>query len=143
MLTAQIDGDSGTEGGYIRLYDGLGNTSITLDGDRDGDGRITTQELAITGGSDLSEQFDIDSATAKVEPGMLVSIDPLNPGKLVLSRKAYDRKVAGIVSGAGGVRQGMMMGQEGTIANGEFPVALSGRVYALVDAGKGSVKTSD
>lgn len=143
ILTAQIDGDSGTLGGYIRLYDGLGNASITLDGDIGGDGRITTQELSITGGSDLSEQFDIDAATARVEPGMLVSIDPLNPGKLVLSHEAYDRKVAGIVSGAGGVKPGMMMGQEGSIANGEFPVALTGRVYAMVDASKGAVEPGD
>ena len=143
LLTVQIDGDSGTKGGYIQLYDGLGNVSITLDGDLGGDGRITTQELAITGGSDLSEQFDIDAATARVEPGMLVSIDPENPGKLVLSDEACDHKVAGIVSGAGGVKPGMMMGQDGSIANGEYPVALTGRVYAMVDASNGAVQPGD
>ena len=33
---------------------------------------------------------------------MIVSIDPNKPGELVLSREAYDHKVAGIVSGANG-----------------------------------------
>ena len=32
------------------------------------------------------------------------------------------------ISGAGGVNTGMTMGQPGTLANGEHPIALSGRV---------------
>lgn len=68
---------------------------------------------------------------------MLVSIDPQTPGKLILSHEAYDQKVAGIVSGAGGIKPGMMMGQKGSIADGEYPVALTGRVYALVDTSAG------
>ncbi len=135
--TLQIDSDSGTAGGYIQLYDSTGAATITLDAETGGDGRITTQELAITGGSDLSEQFDINALKMPVVAGMLVSIDPQNPGKLVLSHEAYDRKVAGIISGAGGVKPGMMMGQQGSIANGEYPVALTGRVYALVDTTEG------
>jgi hypothetical protein len=142
--TLQIDSDSGTQGGYIRLYDATGNPTITLDGQVGGDGRITTQELAITGGSDLSEQFDINAPKTPVEAGMLVSIDPQNPGKLILSHEAYDHKVAGIISGAGGVKPGMMMGQQDTIANGEYPVALTGRVYALVDTSEsGQIKPGD
>lgn len=137
IQTLQIDSDSGTDGGYIRLYDSTGAATITLNGETGGDGRITTQELAITGGSDLSEQFDINSPMTPVEAGMLVSIDPQTPGKLILSHEAYDQKVAGIVSGAGGIKPGMMMGQKGSIADGEYPVALTGRVYALVDTSAG------
>jgi hypothetical protein len=51
--------------------------------------------------------------------------------------------VAGIISGAGGIQPGMLMGQEGTIANGKHPVALTGRVYCLVDASYGEVKPGD
>ncbi len=144
VQTLQIDSDSTTAGGYIQLYDSAGHATITLDGETGGDGRITTQELAITGGSDLSEQFDINAPKTPVEAGMLVSIDPQNPGKLIPSDEPYDRKVAGIVSGAGGVKPGMMMGQNGTIANGEYPVALSGRVYALADTSEGGeIKPGD
>ena len=71
---------------------------------------------------------------------MVVAIDPLNPGKLTLSTKAYNRRVAGIISGAGGVNPGMRMSQAGTLANGQHPVALSGRVYCWVD---GAVKAGD
>src|SRR5262249_56888126 len=54
-----------------------------------------------------------------------------------------DRRVAGVISGAGGVQPGMMMGQEGTLADGKHPVALGGRVYVWVDATRGAVKPGD
>jgi len=71
--------------------------------------------LEILGGADLSEQFDVKgiNETLRPSPGMVVSIDKAKPGNLVISNKAYDKRVAGIVSGAGGVNPGMLMGQEG------------------------------
>lgn len=104
-------------------------------------GTARVNVLEITGGADLSEGFDV--AGEDVQPGMVVSIDPANPGRLVPSRRAYDRKVAGIVSGAGGVATGMLMGQSGSIANGAHPVALSGRVYCLVDAADRAIEPGD
>jgi hypothetical protein len=74
---------------------------------------------------------------------MVVAIDPANPGKLNISRRAYDRRVAGIISGAGDVKPGMMMGHTGTLADGKHPVALSGRVYVWVDAKRGAIKPGD
>ncbi len=109
----------------------------------DAEGRIRTHELEITGGADLSEQFDIDGAGAAIEPGMVVCIDATNPGKLTISRRAYDPTVAGIVSGAGGVKPGMLMGQKGTKADGEHPVALTGRVYVRVTTDNGPVQPGD
>lgn len=114
-------------------------------------GTLNVPVLAITGGSDLSEQFEVNQAAtvgnqrslASIQSGMVVSIDPANPGELVLSSQAYDRKVAGIISGAGGVKTGMMMGQTGSIADGKHPVALTGRVYCWVDASSGPVNPGD
>jgi hypothetical protein len=137
-----LDGDS-SDGGLIGVYNASGTRTITLDGDYSGDGRIITQELQITGGSDLSEQFDIKGAEDTVKPGMLVSIDPTRPGKLLISNASYDKKVAGIISGAGGVKPGMMMGQEGSQANGDHPVALTGRVYCWADASNGAIEPGD
>ena len=129
-------------GAYMELRDASGNAKIVLDTDVNGDARVITEELQITGGSDLSEQFEINAA-ANVEPGMVVCIDPANPGQLVVSNRANDRTVAGIISGAGGVRTGMMMGQKGSIADGRHPVALTGRVYCKVDTSKGAVVPGD
>jgi hypothetical protein len=106
-------------------------------------GRTRTEVLEITGGSDLSEQFEIKEEEQKVEPGMIVCIDPVNCGNLVISQKAYDRTVAGIVSGAGGVNPGMLMGQKGTMADGEHPVALTGRAYCRADASNGPIIPGD
>ena len=108
-------------------------------------GRVITPILEIYGGSDLSEQFDIRSDMQDCTPsaGMVVSIDPANPGKLVVSSDAYDRKVAGIISGAGGIQPGMLMGQKNSVAAGSTPVALSGRVFCLADASGGAIEPGD
>lgn len=140
----QIDADGTQDEGFITVYNGAGVASITLDGeDTSGNGRIITQILEITGGSDLSEQFDLSPGAAKAEPGMVVCIDPANPGRLTVCTASYDRTVAGIISGAGGVRPGMMMGQKDTVANGEHPVALTGRVYVWADATFGPIQPGD
>ena len=108
------------------------------------DGTATVDVLEITGGADLSEQFAVDShGAANVEPGSVVCIDAEKPGALALSTKAYDKTVAGIISGANGLRTGMMMGQKNSIADGKHPVALTGRVYCKVDASNGAVQPGD
>jgi hypothetical protein len=105
-------------------------------------GTTTTKVLKITGGSDLAEPFDINSREA-VEPGMVVAIDPENPGKLRIADKAYDPTVAGIVSGAGGINPGLILQQEESLMVGEHPVALTGRVYVLADASNGEIQPGD
>jgi hypothetical protein len=103
-------------------------------------GRVTVPEIEITGGADLSERFAI---TGELLPGYVVSIDPNQPGQLAVSDEAYDRKVAGIISGAGGVKPGLLMGQDATCATGSEAVALSGRVYCWVDATEHPARPGD
>jgi hypothetical protein len=74
---------------------------------------------------------------------MVLTIDSEHPGKLKISEKAYDRKVAGIISGAGSIEPGMLMGQTGQETDGEYPVALTGRVYCWADASSGSIQPGD
>jgi hypothetical protein len=108
-------------------------------------GNVAVKVLQITGGSDLSEQFDIRSINKDLmpSPGMVVSIDRAKPGDLVISQEPYDKRVAGIISGAGGVKPGMLMGQKGSRADGANPVALTGRVYCWADASHGSIEPGD
>jgi hypothetical protein len=105
-------------------------------------GTISTKVLEITGGADLAEHFDIEAGETLL-PGTVVSIDPDKPGQLRVARYAYDKTVAGIVSGAGDVLPGMLMGQAGTLASGQYPVALTGRVYCRVDAQYGAIRPGD
>ena len=109
----------------------------------DHDGWTKVAVLEIVGGADLSEQFDVDSKDAEVKPGAVVSIDEKSPGKLRLADQPYDRKVAGVVSGAGGVKPGMLMGQKGTMADGKHPIALTGRVWTWCDATAGAIEPGD
>ena len=142
--TIQLDAEVGNGGGgYLRLYKGDGSVGLTLQADVSGESKVTTQVLQITGGSDLSEQFEIKAANEPPQPGMTVCIDPKNPGQLITSSRAYDRTVAGVMSGAGGVKPGMLMGQAGTAADGTHPVALSGRVYCQADASNGPIQPGD
>jgi hypothetical protein len=108
----------------------------------DKDGVTHTRVLEILGGADLSERFDVTEEAA-IEPGTVVSIDPAHEGRLTLSREPYDRRVAGIISGAGGVQPGLLLGQKGSVADGEHPVALSGRVYCRVTAANGPIRPGD
>jgi hypothetical protein len=106
------------------------------------DGRLECPVITITGGSDIAEPFDVEGTDA-VRPGMVVAIDPGSPGKLRLADTPYDRCVAGVVSGAGGVAPGVVMGQAGSLADGEHPVAMTGRVYCWADATSGPIQPGD
>ncbi len=146
-MIEMVSSELGTDGAQITLRNNAGQATIVLDAEYNagGDGRITTEVLQITGGSDLSEQFEIQAAAAEFSPkaGYVVSIDPAHPGELMVSSRAYDRTVAGVISGAGDVQPGMLMGQKGTEADGRYPVALTGRVYVWVDASYGAVQPGD
>jgi len=103
-------------------------------------GNLFVRVLTITGGADLAEPFSISNT--EIPRGAVVVIDEEHPGQLKMSDQAYDTRVAGIVSGANGVNPGVTLRQEGTL-EGEHNVALSGRVYALVDASFGAIRPGD
>jgi hypothetical protein len=142
--------ESGVGGQYPSLF-GIYNRNVGRSGlEIDGNLLVYVKALQINGGADFAENFDVHAANhtdgaaaSDIQPGRVVAIDPANPGKLSLSRRAYDRRVAGIISGAGGVQPGMTMGQENTLADGKYPVALSGRVYCWVDAARGAIQPGD
>ncbi|NQT21433.1 MAG: hypothetical protein HQ592_17130 [Planctomycetes bacterium] len=146
-VTARV---SSSDACGVFINGGSGDILRGFNGDPDADlvfrvynsGRVRCTELQITAGSDLAEPFDVTGAE-EIKPGMVVAIDPHNVGKLRLATKAYDRTVAGIVSGANGIRPGVTMQQEGTPAAGELPVALTGRVYCWCDASDGPIQPGD
>ena len=49
-----------------------------------------------------------------IPKGAIVIIDDETPGKLRLSDRAYDTRVAGVVSGANGINPGITMHQDGS-----------------------------
>ncbi len=105
--------------------------------------QVEVKKRLIVTGADLAERFEVADKSFAILPGMVLSIDKNHPGKLLPCQEAYDKKVAGIVSGAGGVHTAMLLGQEGTLADGDVPVAIIGRVYCYVDASFGAIEPGD
>lgn len=103
-------------------------------------GNVSVGTLTIRGGADVAEPFEL--TTPDIAKGSVVVIDDQNAGKLKLSTRAYDTRVAGIVSGANGIEPGISLFQQGALEGGRN-VALSGRVYVLADATDGAIKPGD
>jgi hypothetical protein len=63
-------------------------------------------------------------------------------GMLEMSSLAYDKRVAGVVSGAGDYRPGIVLDERETGAI-RSPIALVGKVFCKVDAQFGAVAVGD
>ncbi len=61
---------------------------------------------------------------------MVAVIDPDHPGQLTLATEPCDPEVPGVISGANGVRPGMLMGQRATAADGDRDVDPAGRFFS-------------
>jgi hypothetical protein len=90
-------------------------------------------------GADCAEQFDSAEGDA-IEPGSVVVIN--QEGALRQSDTAYDRRVAGVVSGAGRFRPGIILDRQAMVAD-RIPVALVGKVYCKVDCQYGPIEVGD
>jgi hypothetical protein len=67
---------------------------------------------------------------------------PCTPGQLRLADHAYDRTVAGIVSGANSIKPGLIMTSNAAPRHSR-PVALTGRVYVFADATHDPIQPGD
>jgi len=102
------------------------------------DGEVRADVLEIAG-ADVAEKFPVSEP---VKPGMVVAIDPDRPGRLRMARGVYNRRVAGVVSGAGALPKGVVLGH--LSGNEEAPpIALSGRVWVYCDATTHPIEPGD
>jgi len=129
--------DNGTQAGRLDIRGTDGAPTIALDG---ASGEGTVKVLNITGGADIAEPFEMSDGD--IPKGAVVVIDDENAGRLKLSDRAYDTRVAGIVSGANGINPGLALRQTGALDRGQN-VALTGRVYALADASDAPIRPGD
>ena len=104
------------------------------------DGNVTVTGDIFLPGADCAEQFDV-SSSVPVDPGSVMSIR--DDGSLGVCEVAYDRRVAGVVSGAGDFRPGIVLDQKGPAAQDRSSVALVGKVYCKVDATFAPIETGD
>ncbi|MGA8655027.1 MAG: hypothetical protein WB586_02675 [Chthoniobacterales bacterium] len=102
-------------------------------------GTLRAQVDVVLTGGDCAEDFDV-AGSARIEPGSVMVID--EEGRLMESGKAYDNRVAGVISGAGDYKPGIVLDKKQASA-GRLPVALVGKVYCKVDAGRAPVAVGD
>jgi hypothetical protein len=88
--------------------------------------------------SDCAEHFDL--ADVETEGGTVMVI--AEDGKLRPSTRAYDKTVAGVVSGAGNLRPGIVLGRSPSSQKG-MPIALVGKAYCKVDARETAIEVGD
>jgi hypothetical protein len=101
-------------------------------------------DMAVSGdvfltGMDCAEQFDVCGPILP-DPGTVVVIE--EDGALRESGVAYDKKVAGIVSGAGEYKHALLLDQRQS-DKPRIPVALVGKVYCKVDAQYSPIEVGD
>jgi hypothetical protein len=120
---------SGREGQRrLEIGDSQGaNTGLTVQGDI----RLL--------GADCAENFDVSEAET-AEPGTVMVID--QEGTLKPSEQAYDKRVAGVISGAEGYKTGIVLDEQESEAD-RMPVALMGKVYCKVDARHSPIGVGD
>jgi hypothetical protein len=97
-----------------------------------------TGDIRLTNG-DCAEEFEIADAVA-LDPGTVVVID--QRGTVVESNQPYDKKVAGVISGAGDLKPAIILGKQQS-QNKRIPIALLGKVYCKVDAQYGAIEVGD
>jgi hypothetical protein len=103
------------------------------------EGRVRVGVLEIAGGSDVAEKFAV---SGRAVPGTVVAIDPVHPGALRVAEGAYNRAVAGVISGAHNLNAGMVL-PDARGAKGALPVAMTGRVWVRCTAAGGAITPGD
>jgi hypothetical protein len=121
-----------------------GDGQVLLDG-----GLGVTRDLNVNGnvnllgdvqliGADVAEEFRV-TGDRPAEPGSVMVLSGVD--SIAVSETPYDHRVAGIVSGAGNYRPGIVLDRQS--AEGRSPLALSGKVWCLVDADEEAIALGD
>ncbi len=121
--------------GYAGFFHGL----VGVDGQFNvNDDIVVGGDIKLLGGGDLAEEFDV-VGDVEADPGSVMVL--VGGDNVQVSDRPYDRRVAGVVSGAGHLRPGLILDRRS--GAGRLPLALSGKVWCKVDADCGAVDVGD
>jgi hypothetical protein len=142
---------SSTDSGVFGSNDGSGNGVAGFSKDGIGvfakGGRLAGRfegDIEVTGdirlvNADCAEDFDI-AGVETVESGTVMVL--CDEGTLKPSEHAYDKRVAGVISGAGNYSPGIVLDKQPAQGN-RSPVGLLGKVFCKVDASYASIEIGD
>ena len=126
LFASSVNGDAGFFQGDVTI---AGNLTMSL----------PTSVISFSG-QDCAEHFDI-ADLRDIEPGTVMVIT--DAGTLRPSQQGYDKKVAGVISGAGDYKPGLILGKQESQDNNKTPLALVGKVYCKVDADYAPIDVGD
>jgi hypothetical protein len=118
-----------SQGGFAGLFVG----DVDVRGSLFCDGDIVLRN------ADCAEHFDIAGAQ-EIEPGTVMVINAF--GALEQSGICYDKRVAGVVSGAGDYRPALILDKQET-SDQRMPIALIGKTFCKVDASDAPIEVGD
>ncbi len=99
-------------------------------------GLLTARDVCCPG-ADFAEDFNV---TKEVEPGEVMVLTETDA--LESSTKEYDKKVVGVISGAGNYKPGITLDKQ-TDSNNRQPIAMMGKIYCKVDADFSAIEIGD
>jgi hypothetical protein len=135
-MRARLANDGSQSGANLKLIDGKGKQQIHLDGHT---GNISLNGDIFLNGGDCAENFAM-TGSIPADAGTVVIIR--DEETLAASNKPYDKRVAGVIAGAGTRRPGIILNRDET-AHDQRPISLMGRAYCKVDAGYASIEIGD
>ena len=116
---------------FLIMTDGrVGIGTRTPQAKLDVQGSVSVLDDIVLIRADCAEEFDIEESS-ETEPGTVMVIG--NERRLRHSTEAYDRRVAGIVSGANAEGPGIVLGRRMGLGH-HIPIALCGTASCKVDA---------
>jgi hypothetical protein len=126
-------GVAGSSKSGIGVHGKGGRLAALFEGDVEvtGDIRLTN--------ADCAEEFDVVDGDVSGPGTVMVLTDD---GSLTQSDRPHDKRVAGVISGAGEYRPGLVLDKRQTM-RARRPVALLGKVYCKVDAQYAPVEVGD
>jgi hypothetical protein len=130
QLAALRLGASGSDGD-LQILDSSGDVTIHLDGQT---GVVTSS------GGDCAESFEV-AEIEDAEPGTVMVFG--KDGRLWRSTMPYDTKVAGVISGGGDCRAGIVLGGDRRNSSNRALLALTGKVYCKVEAIHSPIEAGD
>jgi hypothetical protein len=127
--------------GNVNAQTGTVNTKdLKATGNISAKGTVSAANITLPN-ADCAEEFQVDATAPHLcPPGTVMVL--ADEGRISPSRSAYDKRVAGVVSGGGGYKPGIILDRDGDHPD-RIPVALMGKVCCNVDASFGSIEIGD
>lgn len=129
-------GGNGADGDLVIFPKGATTTNTTDEATIHLDGNAGD---IILKNADCAEDFDV-AADTELQPGVVVILD--DESRLARSVQAYDRRVVGVISGAGNYRPGIILDKQPSRTD-RMPLALIGKAHCRVDARYGRIAVGD